>query len=86
MTGTDPRAARAADEKTSLTDTLALHQIRALINELEEEGRLATREMEAEAVWIRRMQDQTAQHLDALLQMRTTLDAIQSWIGGGPEL
>ncbi len=72
----DPRAATADHVLTKL-------RIRTLIEELEAGNRLAMRETEAEAMWIRRMQDQTAKHLDVLLQMRTALDAIQSWIGGG---
>lgn len=78
----DPRAAKPDDVRATMRAIEAQRRIHALIEELEAASRLAVREMESEATWIRRMQDQTAAHLDVLMQMRTTLDAIQSWIGG----
>lgn len=78
----DTRAATESDSPTGLTTTQSDYKIRELIGELEAANRLAIRDMESDAIWIRRMQDQTAKHLDMLLQMKATLDAIQSWIGG----
>lgn len=82
MAGTDTRAATEHDLIATMGASDAHRRIRALINELEERNRSAVREMETEAYWISRMREQTARHLDVLLQMKATLDAIQSWIGG----
>lgn len=86
MTGTDTRVATEEDVvagfTTSMSQTEGQRRIRTLINELEEGNRSAIRELESEAVWIRRMQEQTSKHLDVLLQMEATFGAIQSWIGG----
>ena len=79
----DTRAATADDVLAHMNGLPAQRHIRTLIEELDQDARSALRELESETRWIRCMQEQTAQHLDMLLQMRTTLDAIQSWIGGG---
>lgn len=81
VTATDTRAAGAGDTQSSMEATAAQRHIRELINELDEGIRSAQRELESDVTWIRRMQDQVAAHLDALMLMRATLDAIQSWIG-----
>lgn len=82
MAGTDTRAATESDKPTGLMTTVADQRIRKLIDELEERNRSAVRELESEAAWIQRIQIQTAEHLDVLLQTKATIDAIQSWIGG----
>lgn len=82
MTGTDTRAATRDDTTTTMGATDPQRRIRTLVNELEEGNRSAIRRLESEAVWLHRMQDQTSAHLDMLLQMQATIDAIQSWIGG----
>lgn len=89
MAGTDTRAATesdvTADITTPMSQTEGQRRVRTLINELEEQSRSAMREQALDAYWIRLMQEQAGKYSEVLLQMKATLDAVQSWIGDGSE-